>query len=72
MINESEIVFSLLSSNEINFYIPDVWEYAKKVITLGKSIEIRHEVTNKLISVSLMNLLSSELLFYLGEEQHQR
>lgn len=61
MINESEITSSLLPLNGTNFYIPDLREYAKKIINFGKSLEIRHKTTNKLISYILYYDNSNEI-----------
>lgn len=53
MIDQSEIVSSLTPLNGVYFKIPNLYEYAKKVTILGKSIELRHEQTNELISYVL-------------------
>ena len=53
MIGQSEIVSSLTPLNGIYFQISDLYEYAKKVTTLGKSIELRHKQTKELISYVL-------------------
>ena len=53
MIYTTEIISSLEPLNGIYFNIPDLHEYAKKVTTLGKNIDIRLKHTNELISYLL-------------------
>lgn len=53
MVDQAEIVSSLEPINGIYFNIGDLYEYAKKVVALGKSIEIRQEQSDKLISYVL-------------------
>lgn len=53
MIEQAEILCSLAPLNGIYFDIPNLPQYAKKVASLGKSIEFRQENTNELISYVL-------------------
>ena len=53
MIEQNEIVSSLAPLNGVYFNIPNLNDYAAKILTLGKSIEHRSEHTNKLVSYVL-------------------
>ena len=53
MIEQNEILSSLAPLNGIYFNIPNLNDYAAKIMTLGKSIEHRSEHTNKLVSYIL-------------------
>lgn len=53
MIDQSEIVSTLAPINGLYFNIPDVSEYANKIATLGKSIEVREKQSNQLLSYIL-------------------
>lgn len=53
MIDEEEIVSTLTPLNGIYFEIHDLMEYAKKVTTHGKAIDLRQEHSHELISYVL-------------------
>ena len=53
MIEQNEIVSSLAPLNEVYFNIPNINDYAERILTLGKSIEKRSEHTNELLSYVL-------------------
>ncbi len=53
MVDQAEIISSLTPLNGTYFSIPNLDDYAQKVTSLGKSIEIRHEHTGQLVSYIL-------------------